>query len=98
MKKTLAALLALVALCLATSCHRARPNMAPRPEALNFPLREAGAQGFEGTLAGTVAARYGTAWFATEEGAVYAVEIRAMRVLWRFQAGAPVTASPEPGV
>jgi len=89
--------MALVALCAWTACHRARPNLAPRPEALNFPLREAGAQNFEGTLAGTVAARYGTAWFGTEEGAVYAVEIRAMRILWRFQAAAPILTAPEPG-
>lgn len=71
--------------------------MAPRPEALNFPLREAAALDFEGTLAGEVANRYGTAWFATEEGDVYAVEIRAMRILWKFRGDAPAGAAPEPG-
>jgi outer membrane protein assembly factor BamB len=90
-------MLALAALCALAGCHRARPNMAPRPEALNFPLREAGALGFEGTLAGEVTDRYGTAWFATDEGDVYAIEIRAMRILWKFRAEAPVATSPEPG-
>ena len=81
MKKTAAALLASVALCAMAACHTARPNLAPRPEALNFPLREAGAQVIEGSVVGPVAARYGTAWFATEEGAVYGVEIRSMRTI-----------------
>jgi len=97
MKKNIAALLASVALCAMAACHTARPNLAPRPEALNFPLREAGAQVIEGNVVGPVAARYGTAWFATEEGAVYAVEIRSMRTIWRFQPGAPIPVAPEPG-
>ncbi len=79
----------------APACRPARPNLAPRPEAIGFPLMEAGALRFEGTANRPVRARYGEAYFTTDEGALYDVDVLSRRVLWTFKAEAPVPAPPE---
>jgi len=79
----------------APACRPARPNLAPRPEALGFPLMEAGALRFEGTANRPVRARYGELYFTTDEGALYDVDVLSRRVLWTFKAEAPVPAPPE---
>lgn len=97
MRKTAPAFLA-VALCFAAfACRAARPNLAPRPETLGFPLMEEGALPFDGTANGPVRVRYGVAYFTTEEGSLYSIDVLSRRVLWRFKADRPVPAAPELG-
>jgi outer membrane protein assembly factor BamB len=94
----LAAAVAGLTVLLATSapaCRPARPNLAPHPEAFGFPLMDAGALRFEGTANGPVRAQYGQAYFTTAEGSLYAVDVLSRRILWRFQAEAPVPGGPE---
>jgi len=50
---------------------------------------------FEGTANTSVAVRYGVAYFTTEEGSLYSVDVLSRRVLWRFAADRPVSAPPE---
>jgi len=95
MRRTAAALLALTLSVVLSACHGARPNMAPRPEALGFPLMEESALTFEGTANSPLAVRYGVAYFTTQEGSLYSLDVLSRRVLWRFAADRPVSASPE---
>jgi outer membrane protein assembly factor BamB len=97
MKKLTAALSAAVMLGATLYCAKHRPNLAPRPEALGFPLMEAGSLAFEGTANSPVRERYGTAYFTTAEGSVYAVDVPSKRAIWRFQASNPVPSAPELG-
>jgi len=69
--------------------------MAPRPETLGFPLIEEKALPFEGTAHGPVRVRYGTAYFTTEEGFLYSVDVLSERILWRFKAEKPLPFGPE---
>jgi outer membrane protein assembly factor BamB len=91
------AVLAAALVAASTACRAARPNLAPRPEALGFPMMEAGALPFEGRANGPVRVRFGEAYFTTEEGLVYAIDVLSRRVLWKFKADAPVPAAPELG-
>jgi outer membrane protein assembly factor BamB len=95
MKRTAAALLALTLSVGLFACRGARPNMAPRPEALGFPLMEESALPFEGTANGPMVVRYGVAYFTTEEGSLYSLDVLSRRILWRFSADRPVSAPPE---
>jgi outer membrane protein assembly factor BamB len=95
MRKTAAAILALTSSFALSACHGGRPNMAPRPEALGFPLMEESALPFEGTANGPVVVRYGVAYFTTEEGSLYSLDIHSRRILWKFTADRPVSAPPE---
>jgi outer membrane protein assembly factor BamB len=71
--------------------------MAPRPEPLGFPLMEESALPFEGKVAGPVRVHYGTAYFATEEGLIYCVDVLSRRIVWRFKADGHISAAPEVG-
>jgi outer membrane protein assembly factor BamB len=97
MRRTSAALLALALGLGLSACRPARPNMAPRPETLGFPLIEEKALPFEGTANGPVRVRYGTAYFTTEEGFLYSVDVLSQRILWRFKADRPLPSGPELG-
>ncbi len=92
-----AAGLAAILSAAAPACRPARPNLAPRPEALGFPLMEAGALRFDGTANRPVRARYGDAYFTTAEGTLYAVDVLSRRVRWTFKAEAPIPVVPELG-
>jgi outer membrane protein assembly factor BamB len=96
MRKAAAITLLVLGLML-SACRPARLNMAPRPETLGFPLIEEKALAFEGTAHGPVMIRYGTAYFTTEEGFLYSVDIQSERILWRFKADAPFPSAPELG-
>jgi outer membrane protein assembly factor BamB len=93
----LVAVLAAALVAASPACRAARPNLAPRPEALGFPLMEAGALPFEGTANGPVRVRYGEAYFTTAEGRLYDVDALSRRVVWTFKAEAPISAAPELG-
>ncbi|MGA2533060.1 MAG: PQQ-binding-like beta-propeller repeat protein [Candidatus Aminicenantales bacterium] len=95
MRKIAARLLALSLGVALGACHGGRPNMAPRPEALGFPLMEESALMFEGTANSPVVVRYGVAYFTTEEGSLYSLDVLSRRILWRFSADRPVSESPE---
>ncbi|HVP90574.1 MAG TPA: PQQ-binding-like beta-propeller repeat protein [Terriglobales bacterium] len=84
-----------IILLAASACRTARPNLAPRPEALGFPLMEAGALRFEGAANRPVRARYGEAYFTTDEGALYDIDVLSRRTLWTFRAEAPIPVAPE---
>ena len=71
--------------------------MAPRPEPLGFPLMEESALPFEGTAKGPVIVRYGTAYFSTEEGSLYSVDVLSRRIVWKFKADGEIPAAPEIG-
>jgi outer membrane protein assembly factor BamB len=71
--------------------------MAPRPEALGFPLMEESTLPLEGTANGPVRVRYGTAYFTTEEGSLYSLDVLSRRILWRFKADRQIIAAPEVG-
>ena len=95
MRKAAAAIVTLTLSLAFAACHGARPNMAPRPEALGFPLMEESALTFEGTANASVVVRYGVAYFTTEEGSLYSLDVLSRRILWRFSADRPVSAPPE---
>ena len=95
MRKIATPLLALSLSFALAACHGGRPNMAPRPEALGFPLMEESALAFEGTANSPVAVRYGVAYFTTEEGSLYSLDVLSRRILWRFAADRPISAPPE---
>lgn len=95
MRKIAAPLLALSLSVALSACHGGRPNMAPRPEALGFPLMEESELTFEGTANAPVVVRYGVAYFTTEEGSLYSLDVLSRRILWRFAADRPVSAPPE---
>lgn len=97
MRKNVLALLALGLGLALSACRPARLNMAPRPETLGFPLIEEKALPFEGTAHGPVRVRYGTAYFTTEEGFLYSVDVLSMRVIWRFKADGFLPSGPELG-
>jgi outer membrane protein assembly factor BamB len=97
MKRTAVALLALALSLPLFFCRPGLPNMAPRPETLGFPLIEDKALPFEGTANGLVRVRYGTAYFTTEEGFLYSVDVLSQRILWRFKADRPLPSGPELG-
>lgn len=97
MRKAAATFLALALGLALAACRPARPNMAPRPEMLGFPLIEEKALPFEGTANGSVRVRYGTAYFTTEEGFLYSVDVLSQRILWRFKADRPLPSGPELG-
>ncbi|HYA48348.1 MAG TPA: PQQ-binding-like beta-propeller repeat protein, partial [Burkholderiales bacterium] len=81
----------------APACRAARPNLAPRPEVLGFPLTEAGSLALEGTANEPFRGRYGEAYLTTAEGALYDIDVLSRRVAWMFKADAPVPAAPELG-
>ena len=95
MRKTAVGILALTLSVALSACHAGRPNMAPRPEALGFPLMEESVLPFEGTANAPVVVRYGVAYFTTEEGSLYSLDVLSRRILWRFTADRPVSAPPE---
>jgi outer membrane protein assembly factor BamB len=97
MKRPAAVLGALALGFTLSACRPARLNMAPRPEALGFPLMEESALPFEGTAKGPVRVRYGTAFFTTEEGSIYCVDVLSRRIVWRFKAERQVSSAPEVG-
>jgi hypothetical protein len=97
MKKSVVVFLSAALVTAGLACRAARPNLAPRPEALGFPLMEASALPFEGTANGPVTVRYGVAYFTTIEGSLYSIDVLSRRILWRFKADGPVPAAPELG-
>jgi outer membrane protein assembly factor BamB len=98
MKKLPAAILA-AAIVAASSfaCRPPRPNLAPRPEKLGFPLMEESSIAFAGTISGPIRIRYGVAYFSTDEGLLYSVDALSRRVLWTFRADRPILVPPEIG-
>jgi outer membrane protein assembly factor BamB len=97
MRKITVSLLAVAFGIASFACHPRRPNLAPRPEALGFPLMEESALPLGGTANGPVRVRYGVAYFTTQEGSLCSVDVRSRRVLWTFKADGPVAAAPELG-
>lgn len=97
MKGSAAAFLAAALVASSFACRPARPNLAPRPETLGFPLMEDRALPFDGTAIGPVRIHYGVAYFSTEEGVLYSVDALSRRVLWTFKADKSLTAAPEIG-
>jgi outer membrane protein assembly factor BamB len=79
------------------ACRPPRPNLAPRPERLGFPLMEESSIAFVGAISGPIRIRYGVAYFSTDEGLLYSVDALSRRVLWTFRADQPILAPPEIG-
>jgi outer membrane protein assembly factor BamB len=97
MKRYAAAFLAAVLAAGSYACRPARPNLAPRPEKLGFPLMVESSIAFSGTISGPVRIRYGVAYFSTDEGLLYCVDALSRRVLWTFKADRPFLVAPEIG-
>jgi outer membrane protein assembly factor BamB len=97
MKKYASAFLAAALAAAGFACRATRPNLAPRPEPLGFPLMEDKSLPFAGTAVGPIRVRYGVAYFSTDEGFLYSVDALSPRILWRFKADKPLAAAPEIG-
>ncbi len=97
MKKSAALILAVALAAAGSACRAPRPNLAPRPETLGFPLMEEGSLPFAGTAVGSIRVRYGVAYFSTQEGCLYGVDALSRRVLWSFKTDRPIPAPPEIG-
>jgi hypothetical protein len=69
-----------------------KPLVDPFPP--KFPLAEAGTLDIEGHIAGQPRAQRDVIYFTTREGYLSVVGVPSRSVLWRFQAGHPLSGSP----
>jgi len=81
----------------ALSCRISGPKIVPGPSFISFPLVEWGSLDIPGPVNPPARLRGDTAYLSTPRGAVIALSVSAVRVVWTFETGAAVPAPPEVG-
>jgi len=93
MKKIIAPFLFL--LCISLSfCSLGKPKISLAPLGPVFPLEEASRINYEGEVTGLIQKKCGLIFFSTKKGLIYCLDGNKQEVLWKFEAGHPISASP----
>ncbi len=80
------------------SCSLLKPKVPPYPSGVFFPLQIDGELNFAGEVIDSVENLDGNLYFSTQNGFVYALDVRERKILWRFKVAEALASSIFPGL